>query len=98
MVKNGVVATPAVSGAFLNGVTRQRTLKLLREAGVPVVERALSFKDFMEADEIFTSGNASKILPCTRIQDRELQPGPFARHAKALYWEFAQKGKSTPLA
>lgn len=98
MVKDGVVATPAVSGAFLNGVTRQRTLKLLREAGVPVVERALSFKDFMEADEIFTSGNASKILPCTRIQDRALQPGPFARKAKAMYWDFAHKGKSAPLA
>ena len=98
MVKNGVVATPAVSGAFLNGVTRRRTLKLLREAGVAVEERALTMQDFLEADEIFTSGNATKILPCTRIESRELQPGPVARRAKELYWDYAHKGKSTPLA
>lgn len=98
LAKNGVVATPAVSGSFLNGVTRQRTLKLLREAGVEVQERPLTFKDFVDADEVFTSGNATKILPCTRIETRELQPGPFARRAKELYWDFAHKGKAAPLA
>lgn len=98
LVKNGVVATPAVSGSFLNGVTRQRTLKLLRDAGVEAQERTLSYKDFLEADEIFTSGNASKILSCTRIETRELQPGPFARRAKELYWDYAHKGKAAPLA
>lgn len=98
LAKNGVVATPAVSGAFLNGVTRRRTLKLLRAAGAAVEERPLTYRDFLDADEIFTSGNASKILPCTRIDGRELQPGPFARKAKELYWDYAHKGKSAPLA
>ncbi|QLP98229.1 MAG: branched-chain amino acid aminotransferase [Rhodoblastus sp.] len=97
LAKNGVVATPAVSGAFLNGVTRRRTLKLLREAGVAVEERPLTYRDFLDADEIFTSGNASKILPCTRIDGRELQPGPFARRAKELYWDYAHKGRAAPL-
>ncbi len=98
LARNGVVATPSVSGAFLNGVTRQRTLKLLRDAGVEVQERALTYKDFLEADEVFTSGNATKIMPCTRIESRELQPGPFARRAKELYWDYAHKGKPAPLA
>lgn len=89
MAKDGVVYTPAVSGAFLNGVTRQRVLKLMRDAGVDVQERALSWKDFLEADEAFSSGNASKVMPITRIEGRALQPGPFFRRARELYWDYA---------
>jgi hypothetical protein len=33
MAKDGVIMTPMANGSFLNGVTRQRVLKLLREDG-----------------------------------------------------------------
>ena len=33
-------------------------------------------RDFLEADEIFSTGNHSKVVPVTRIEDRDLQPGP----------------------
>ena len=41
------------------------------------------------ADEIFSTGNFSKVSPITRIDERPLQPGPFYRKARELYWEFA---------
>ncbi len=59
---------------------------------MPVVEAALSWKDFREADEIFSTGNYSKVSPITRIEQRELQPGPYFRRARELYWEFAHGG------
>ena len=34
MAKDGVVYTPAPNGTFLTGITRQRVIKLLRDAGV----------------------------------------------------------------
>ena len=89
MAKDGIVYKPAPNGTFLNGITRQRIIKLLRGAGVDVVETTLRYKDFENADEIFQSGNYIKVLPCTRIGDRSLQPGPLYRKARALYWEFA---------
>jgi branched-chain amino acid aminotransferase len=89
MAKDGVVHTPAANGTFLNGITRQRVIKLLREDGVTVVETTLSYADFQGADEIFSTGNFSKVSPYTRIDDRALQPGPFYRKARALYWAFA---------
>jgi len=52
--------TPAANGSFLNGVTRQRVLKLLREDGKDAREATLSFQDFDEADEIFVIGNFGK--------------------------------------
>jgi len=87
--KDGVVFTPAPNGTFLNGITRQRIIKLLREAGVNVIETTLSYSDVQNADEIFSSGNYSKVIPVNRIDERSLQPGPLYRKARALYWEYA---------
>jgi branched-chain amino acid aminotransferase len=89
MAKDGVVFTPVPNGTFLNGITRQRTIKLLRADGIQVVETVLRYRDFETADEIFATGNASKAQPITRIGDRALQPGPMFRRARELYWEFA---------
>lgn len=89
LVKDGTVFTPIGNGTFLAGITRSRVIWLLREAGVPVVEAVLRYQDFEAADEMFSTGNASKVLPITRIDARSLQPGPFFRKARELYWEFA---------
>jgi branched-chain amino acid aminotransferase len=92
MAKDGVVFTPAANGTFLSGITRGRVIALLREAGVTVVEAVLRYSDFQSADEIFSTGNFTKVSPVTRIDDRSLQPGPFYRRARELYWEFAHAG------
>jgi branched-chain amino acid aminotransferase len=89
MAKDGVVYTPAPNGTFLNGITRQRVIDLLRADGVSVVETILSYADFLGADEIFSSGNFAKVAPVIRIDDRNLQPGPFYGRARKLYWDFA---------
>jgi branched-chain amino acid aminotransferase len=89
MVKDGVVLTPAPNRTFLNGITRQRVIILLREAGFEVVEKALTVEEFLDADEIFSTGNYSKVVPITRLEDRELQPGPVHATARKLYWEWA---------
>ena len=95
MARDGVVHTPAPNGTFLNGITRQRVIGLLRDNGVTVLESTLRYEDFQEADEIFISGNYSKVMPVLRIDSRELQPGPFYRKARELYWAFAHdKGVS----
>jgi len=89
MAKDGVVFTPQPNGTFLNGLTRQRVIRLLRDAGIGVVETTLRYRDFETADEIFSTGNYSKVVPVVRIDDRSLQPGPLYRKARELYWEFA---------
>jgi branched-chain amino acid aminotransferase len=89
MAKDGQVMTPMANGTFLNGVTRQRVLALLRADGVDAREATLGFADFDGADEIFVVGNYGKVTPVKRIDGRDLQPGPFYRRARKLYWEFA---------
>lgn len=91
LVKDGVVATPAPNGTFLAGITRTRVIELLRGAGRRVEERTLTYADFLAADEVFTSGNYSKVAPVTRIDAQSYQPGPVAQLARGLYWEFAHQ-------
>jgi branched-chain amino acid aminotransferase len=89
MVKDGVVFTPIANGTFLAGITRQKVIGLLRGAGVTVLEKTLTYQDFEKADEIFATGNYSKVVPVTRISDRSLPFGPIYTKARQLYWEFA---------
>ncbi len=94
MVRGGVVFTPVPSGMFLAGITRARTIELLRADGVEVVETVLTLSDFEAAEEIFTTGNANKIMPVTRIEARELPSGAMAARARRLYWDFAHRARA----
>src|SRR5205809_463706 len=89
MSKDGIVLTPIPNVTFLSGITLQRAIGLLRGNGVAVVEKTLTYQDFEKADEIFSTGNYSKVVPVTRIGDRSLQFGPIYTKARELYWEFA---------
>ena len=88
-VHGDVVSTPAPTGCFLAGITRQRVIKLLREVGIEVVETSMTVEDFEKADEIFTTGNYAKVLPVTKFQDRELGTGKVSTRARELYFEYA---------
>lgn len=90
IAKDGVALTPAINGCFLNGITRQRIIALLRADGVEVVEKVITVEDFMAADEIFATGNHSKVVPVTRFEDRTLVQGPVYERARELYWRFAR--------
>ncbi len=91
MARDGIVHTPVPNGTFLNGITRQRVIALLREAGIEVVEGSVTFDDLEEADEIFGTGNYYKVAPCTRMNERDLPSGPLFRRARELYFDFARK-------
>lgn len=92
LAKDGVVKTPVVNGAFLNGITRQRVISLLGGAGVTVSETTLAYEDFQQADEIFVAGNFGKVTPVGRIDERPVALGPMFAKARSLYWEFAHSG------
>ncbi|NBB70042.1 MAG: branched-chain amino acid aminotransferase [Alphaproteobacteria bacterium] len=89
LVKDGVALTPACNGTFLNGITRQRLVELLVADGIEVRETTLGLDDVAAADEIFSTGNYGKVMPCVRYADRALRPGPLFRRARELYLDYA---------
>ncbi|MEL6167344.1 MAG: branched-chain amino acid aminotransferase [Pseudomonadota bacterium] len=92
MVRDGVVMTPVPNGTFLAGITRSRHMANLSADGHEVRETVLSFDDFREADEVFMSGNMTKITPVTEFDGTSYQVGPVARRARELYWDWALSG------
>ena len=89
MVKDGIVFTPVANGTFLAGITRSRHIANLRADGIEVRETVLSFEDFHAADEVFLTGNMSKITPVTAFDDTRYPVGPITRRARDLYWAWA---------
>ena len=92
MVRDGVVATPVCNGTFLNGITRQRTIQLLQdEGGIQVEERRITYDELCAADELFATGNYTKINPVLQIDERTLAHGPISARAHDLYFAYAQR-------
>jgi branched-chain amino acid aminotransferase len=87
--KGGEVFTPVPNGTFLNGITRQRVIALLRDEGVRVNECSVTFDDLLRADEVFSTGNWAKVAPVTRLETTDFQPGPMYLKARELYWAYA---------
>lgn len=97
MVKDGVVSTPVCNGTFLNGITRQRIIQLLRDDGITVEESRISYDELGAADELFATGNYTKINPVIQIDDRNLPIGPLSARARELYFAYAERtGKRRP--
>lgn len=89
IAKGGVAITPVPNGCFLNGITKQRVMRLLSARGIEVREARVTWQDVLAADEIFSTGNYGKVLPITQVEDRHLQPGPIYAAARKAYWDWA---------
>ncbi len=96
-VKDGEVFTPKPNGMLLNGITRQRSLGLLRELGYTIHEKTIKPIELTTADEIISTGNHGKIIPCTAYLDRKLPQGPVYQQLRSAYWDFAHSNQPMKL-
>jgi branched-chain amino acid aminotransferase len=80
-VLDGKAVTPPLGGTILPGVTRDSSLTLLREMGLPVEERRVTIDEILSAHaagkltEAFGVGTAAIVAPIAliRYRDHELQ-------------------------
>lgn len=75
VIKDGQISTP--DQHVLHGITRKRVLELANGA----VIRPISFRELLEADEVFMTSTTKKILPVTRIDNDAIadgKPGPIS--------------------
>ena len=91
IARDGVVQTPAANGAFLSGLTRRRIIELLTGDGCEVAEITLTLDDIAAADEVFLTGNYSKVQPVVQVAETDFQIGPVATRARELYFDFAKR-------
>lgn len=87
VVKDGVISTPPVQAAILEGITRNAIIELARDEGMPVEERAISRAELYYADEVFVTGTAAEVCPINAVDDHELgEPGPVTRRLQERFF------------
>jgi branched-chain amino acid aminotransferase len=72
-VRDGALHTPTAD-SFLNGLTRQTVIKLARQRGIEVIERAVWPGELASFDEIFLTGSAAEITPVSEIAGMKFKP------------------------
>ena len=65
-IKGKDVHTP-IPDCFLNGITRQTVIKIVRDKGLNLVERHILPEEIKDYDEAFLTGTAAEITPVRSI-------------------------------
>ena len=90
MVRDGVAITPPVSDDLLEGVTRKGLMELMRNEGIPVLERSIDRSELYVADEVFVCGTGVQVSPVIEVDHRPVgsgQIGPIAGLVRDRYFE-----------
>ena len=83
-VKDGAVHTPDPD-CFLNGITRQTVIGLLRDRGVEVIERHIQPEEMEGFEQCFLTGTAAEVTPVAEIGPYRFEIGELTRAMVADY-------------
>ena len=83
-VKEGAVHTP-LPDAFLNGITRQTVIGMLRARGVEVIERHIQAHELNDFEQCWLTGTAAEVTPVGQIGGYTFEVGDLARSISEEY-------------
>ncbi|MEM6972164.1 MAG: branched-chain amino acid aminotransferase [Pseudomonadota bacterium] len=83
-VKNGAVHTPTPD-CFLNGITRQTVIEMLRGQGVEVIERHIMPSELEDFEQCWLTGTAAEVTPVGKIGDYNFEVGAMVKDIAGQY-------------
>ena len=83
-VKDGEVHTP-IADAFLNGITRQTVIGMLKEKGIAVNERIIMPDELADFEQCWLTGTAAEVTPVGQIGDFNFEVGALTRDISESY-------------
>ncbi|MDQ1901006.1 branched-chain amino acid aminotransferase [Paracoccus sp. WLY502] len=83
-IRDGEVHTPQAD-RFLNGITRQTIIQMLRDNGTTVHERRIKPEELEDFQECFLTGTAAEVTPVGQIGDWHFQVGQMTRKVAEDY-------------
>jgi branched-chain amino acid aminotransferase len=83
-VKDGEVHTPTAD-AFLNGLTRQTVIEMLKEKGIAVHERVIMPDELEGFEQCWLTGTAAEVTPVGQIGDYNFEVGALTRDISDSY-------------
>jgi len=89
-VKDGEVYTP-LPDSFLNGITRQTVIALLKEKGIRVYERHIEPNELEGFEQCWLTGTAAEVTPVGQIADYHFEVGALTRDIAQAYEELVRR-------
>ncbi|EEB84397.1 branched-chain amino acid aminotransferase [Roseobacter sp. GAI101] len=83
-VKDGEVHTP-LADCFLNGLTRQTVIGMLKEKGLTVNERRIMPEELEGFEQCWLTGTAAEVTPVGQIADYTFEVGALTRDISEEY-------------
>lgn len=83
-VKDGEVHTPKPD-CFLNGITRQTVLQMLKDKGIAVHERHIMPEELSSFEQCWLTGTAAEVTPVGQIGDHKFEVGTLTREIAEDY-------------
>ena len=83
-VKDGEVHTPKPD-AFLNGITRQTVIDLLKKKGITVIERHIMPDELEGFEQCWLTGTAAEVTPVGQIGDYTFEVGALTKEISESY-------------
>tara|TARA_Y100000590_G_scaffold442051_1_gene569652 strand:+ start:2446 stop:3333 length:888 start_codon:yes stop_codon:yes gene_type:complete len=74
-VKNNDIYTPIADGSFLNGITRQTVINMVKEKGFNLIEKIILPNELNNYQEAFLTGTAAEITPIKSIDHIQFTTG-----------------------
>ncbi len=91
-VKDGEVHTP-LPDCFLDGITRQTVIALLKERGIPVHERHIRPEELDGFEQCWLTGTAAEVTPVAEIGPHRYEVGDLAREMVSAYDALVRSGE-----
>ena len=83
-VKDGEVHTPTPD-CFLNGITRQTVIGMLKDKGITVHERHIMPEELEGFEQCWLTGTAAEVTPVGQIRDWKIEVGALSREIATDY-------------
>ncbi|MBL8642661.1 MAG: D-amino-acid transaminase [Rhodospirillaceae bacterium] len=91
VTKDKAIITHPATNKILSGITRATVMKLAKQAGYTVQERAFTLDEVYAAKEFFLTGTTTFVMPVVQVGDRPVangSPGETALRLRQMYIDY----------
>ena len=83
LIKGNDIHTP-IPDCFLNGITRQTVIDMIKQQGFNLIERYIKPEEIKDFEEVFLTGTAAEITPVKSIDEMKFQTGDNSKTFKFM--------------
>ena len=88
IIKKGIIKTPPLNADILPGITRDSVIRLIKANGIKLVEKNITVKELIKADEVFMTGTAAEVKSVGKINKTTIGNGRIGKITKTLQKSF----------